>query len=87
MNLPFFLDSGVQDLPQSSSSLFQEHETVHKPPQGGGEAQWLVQSDGAGSQLVERAGGREGGQRVEGRVEGEGCWLGERLGEGEAWRG
>ena len=86
---PSFRDSGVQDLPQSSSSPFQEHETVHKPPQVGDEARLLVLSDGVGSQQEGRAGDREGGgRRVEGRAEGEeGLWGGRPLGEGGELRG
>ena len=57
---PSFPDSGVLDLPQSSSSPFQEHETVHRPPQVGDEARLLVLSGGAGSRPEGRAGGREG---------------------------
>ena len=55
---PSFPDSDVQDLLQSSSSLFLELETVHKPPQVGDEALLLVRTYDVGEE--ERAGGRVG---------------------------
>ena len=77
----------MQDLLQSSSSLFLELETVHKPPQVGDEALLLVRTD---DEEEERAGGREGLQKVVEMVEeGGGGWSdGDApLGEGEAWIG